>query len=790
MGIDGDYDEKEGGTLLEICDSFWDVPFGDETTTMSASMPNSYTVNTSAQHTSIPAGNDRSAPKNVLDVNQIMDWILGRHVIEDPTNVAGLPGSGFERDIDAHDCLEIGDVQDICPACTTSYCQAVDLSPFKSSLKLIYNDPSSQKWLVGNRYILHEVVDDHPEDEHVPVAEAARALRILAPGVPIPNVRAGWKQNGKIISISDNVTGERLYDIWWALSDGEREDIARQVAGYITEWRESDLGRISNFAAGPVYEHDNLFNTPAPDEGFGPFDSDLDLWRGVERRLRSADAVDEDTIQLLREYMPPSSPCVFTHGDLSSRNIIVHDETKEVMAIQGFEHAASLPAWAEDVAMHFCYCKEDEQWKALLSRHTRARGRGYQAALDWWSLWTAVEDGVGRDGIGMDPVRLESLKDRCRRWKKTEIRREPFSSALGHEGGAEAGAGARRLGLDAGYGESDRNESHASAVIRQAIKSDVLFRGTRNYRYHDSELSDGSWGASTDDEAEAEQEQDSEEDEQGRLDQIQQQLLSLATSARGPHPPQAMRALSREHIGRKPPPKPLPLGSDSLPGKQRSAIPPIALRDSSPDTGSESSFEPLAPEPRHRSTSRGRSQPSEKPRPENKGLRPLSLPAFALSESAKSKFRSAIDEGGEGETTGTTNEKIIVKALRSLSSIREDDFPDAIKDGAFAEAGKDAASSQPQRPDLGSKRTSMFRNRVAPGSLYAALSEARPRQDARSKSEERTRLANHGRDGDVSRGRPRPQSMLQPPTPSLHEDILGVDNGEENSARDGGLRNS
>ncbi|KAI3322188.1 hypothetical protein HD806DRAFT_501249 [Xylariaceae sp. AK1471] len=786
-----DDDQEEGGTLLAVCDSFWAAPFGDETATGSQKQNGDKPKTPAGDISTPPSRNHRTVSKHVLDTNRILDWLLGRHAIEDSTNEPGPPKWDHKHDINEDDdFLDIGDVQDICPACTTPYCQAVDSIPFKSSLKLIYNDPSSQKWLVGNRYILHEAVDDHPEDEYVPIVETSRALKILAPSVPVPKVRAGWKENGKIVTISDTVPGERLYGIWWDLSDAEREHIAKQVAQYIDQWRESDLGRISNLAGGPVYHHENLFGTQE-EGGFGPFSSDLDLWHAIERRLRNPDrriAVDEDTIQLLRDHAPPSSPCVFTHGDLSSRNIIVHNR-EEVAAITGFEHAASLPVWTEDVAMHFCYCREDEKWKALLSKHTRARSRGYQAALDWWSLWTAVED--GKDD-GMDPVRLESLKDRCRRWKKTEIRGDRFSSGSGR-----LGLGVRQAA------SSNKAESHARNLIHQAIKPDVLFWG-RNYRHQDS-MSDGSWGRSTDDELEEEQERDSEEDDQGESNaarkqmdstafhQMQQQLSTLTT---GPYPRQVLEALSREHIGRKPPPKPLPLGSLARSARA------VAFRDSSSDADSESGLESVAAgPPHHRSRSKDNKpqQSSDNPRPQHKGLRPLSLPAYALSESARSKLRSAVDEEaeGEGDAAGGSREETIAKALRSLSSIQEDDASNSAKEGsASAEAGKDAVGtgSKAQTEGQQRKRTSMFKNRVAPGSLYAALSEARPRQQrqhARSRSEERTRLAKNGQEQDVSRGagsRPRPQSVLQPPTPSFHHDVSGIRNGEGNSAKDGNYR--
>lgn len=566
-------DEEEGGTsltpLVAGAQSHDDADVGRSSG--NDDKPNNYGPDTHRA-----PNNPRSVPKTNLNKRRVLDWFLGRHArltsdhsIDDPA-----PQARDQIHDVVDDCLDIGDIQDICPACTTSYCQAVDSIPFTSSLKLIYNDTTSQKWLIGNKYILHEALDDQPGNEYVPLVEASRALRTLAPNIPVPKVRAGWKESGKVITITDTVPGERLYDIWWDLSDAERENIAKQVALHIESWRESDLGRISSLIGGPVHHHDNLFGST--EGGFGPFGSDLELWQAIEQNLKQKE-IPEDTIELLKDYMPPSSPCVFTHGDLSSTNILIHKG--EVAAITGFENAASLPAWAEAVSMHFCYCAEDEQWKALLSKYTR----NYRAALDWWSLWTAVEDGITNEG------QVESLANRCKRWKKTEIRGQPFWSIwLSHEDGAS-----RRLNIQTA---EDEAEVHVGHLIRQAIVPDLL-RG----RYGQEEAqSSRSWGCSSD---EGDRPTGARKRGLAPYHQIQQQHHSLVSSASGP-PRQVLEALRR----REPSP-PQPLSGESTP------VAATYSSDTSPNVQSS------------RPQSRNYSEISESAGSETRGLRPLSLPS-------------------------------------------------------------------------------------------------------------------------------------------------------------------
>ncbi|KAI0416107.1 hypothetical protein F5X98DRAFT_200720 [Xylaria grammica] len=616
----------------------------------------------------------RPAPKSLLNASRIIDWILGRRDYSLPQgSTDNLESEIWEQKqgVDDDDHFDIGDVQDLCPACTTSYYQAVDSIPFQSTLNLTYNDPISQKWLIGNKYVLHEAIDDHPEDEYVPLVEAERALKSLAPEVPMPKVRAGWKENGKVITISDTVRGERLYDIWWDLSGEEREHIAKQVAGYIESWRETDLGRISGLTSGPVYHHDNLLGVT--EEGFGPFGSDLDLWQSIEARLEGK-RIDEDTAQLLYDYMPPSSPCVFTHGDLSSVNIIVHQG--EVVAITGFENAASLPAWAEHVALHFCCCAEDEQWKALLSKHTR----GYRAALDWWSLWTAVEDG----DLDSGDARLESLKARCRRWRRTEILDRPFGSAWpSHEGGA-----AKRM-------DTRMAENAPEDLARRVTRPD-------RPRYEDL-LSDTSWECSTDDE----QGHGSEDDGAG------------AGRKRGLTPYQRMQRRCRTVLESANGSLRYALG-ESL-DKRRHRV-PIAARYPS-DTDSETDAESTPSRPQ----SSARPGSSAGPQLKSKGLRPLSLPSIALSERARDQLRSA----GASLTSPDT---------APLQSIREDApgekppnrasrekrtslFGDRARPGSLY-AALSAASTE-ARPRRHTRSRS--EERVFSGDVRADVSRVRPR---------------------------------------------------------------
>ncbi|KAI0146857.1 hypothetical protein GGR57DRAFT_478579 [Xylariaceae sp. FL1272] len=136
------------------------------------------------------------------------------------------------------------------------------------------------------------------------------------------------------MTISERAQGERLYDIWWRLSSKERTNIATEVARSIDKWRQLKSASISSLNNGPIYTQPNILGT------LGPFKSDWQFWQAIRRRLRR-NGIDSAMIQFLEDHMPRSNPYVFTHGDLSTMNIIVRGS--KVTCILGLENSAFMP---------------------------------------------------------------------------------------------------------------------------------------------------------------------------------------------------------------------------------------------------------------------------------------------------------------------------------------------------------------------------------------------------------------------------------------------------------------
>ncbi|KAI1205303.1 uncharacterized protein F4807DRAFT_287490 [Annulohypoxylon truncatum] len=759
----------------------------------------------------------RSRLRNLPDMQRVINWIMGRNLMTNggaqlverqAKTSEGKAVKAEERQESEQlfrqpklvddDFLDIGDVQDICPACTTPYCTALESLPFKGSLRLSYNDPETHTWSISDKYILTESVDDEgPEQTQVTLVRATQLLK--RSNVPVPNVLAGWKENGRIITISEKAEGERLYDIWWDLDQDEREEIAKEVARHMNRWRLCVADSISSLSGGAVWGHDHLFGTRR--EGFGPFENDERLWDAIHAKLREKN-VHETVIQTLRDYMPESAPCLLTHGDVSSYNVLVRDG--RVSAILGLEKAARLPAWAEYVAAHFCCCKEDEQWKAMLTRHMTR----YPRTRDWWALWAAVRSGAS-NGSGM---RVAKLVARCRRWEMSPREKRAYD-------------------LDADDGEWPRDDDEEEGeenvppdYRRQSILSEELMPGL-DLR-HNTWEEEGGGG-----------EKEKEKGKRRRTEfehtpQQQKKLMKPRRYAELLEDPdwqepvgsqsgdsdiiiplnelalseiekrmEAERARLREREaaggGSPAPPRRISIErwlAESVRGRR--AIRPLLSKITTTDQKGEGA--PVIVSPTKSPPWRERQRSFERPQSNNnasKGLRPLSLTQAGggggLTEAAKKNLRE-IGERQERLEEATESDSR-ERALRDLEGGGED--VDAVAGMAGTgtagipvdktpEDKEQARRSEPvPQTQTQGKRASIFRERTRPGSLYLAVAtagaEGRTRRYRRSLSEERAeeevvvteeqekeqqgQEQEQGQGADQPPPRARPQSVTTPP---------------------------
>ncbi|KAI0850412.1 hypothetical protein F5Y00DRAFT_37698 [Daldinia vernicosa] len=679
----------------------------------------------------------QSGLKSLPQVHRIVDWIMGRNVIiqEDKPSAkwlsaAGNVGkssksskSGMREGGEVHfngkrliedDFFDIGDVKDICPACTTPYCQALDSLPFKSSLKLGYNDPETHTWLIGDKYVMTEEIDDEWSEEADVTLTLATELIRKATRVPVPNIIAGWKENQKVITITERVPGQRLYDIWWDLRDDQREKIAKEVGRHIDQWRRMTSDRISTLGGGPVRRHGHLFGSSQ--EGFGPFRSDKEVWSAIHRRLKKK-KVGEDLIQILKDYMPESAPCVFTHGDLSTANILIHNG--RVSAILGLDNAACLPVWAEYVAVHFCYCKEDEQWKAMLSKHMKS----YARAKDWWALWTAVEKNASKKHIA-------ALVVRCQRWQRPPQNKRTFDPELPSEK-KQQDVSDLNLMPESHLRPPAQNRHHKTYSPYRAALSRKLLKG----RHFSELLNDVNWesavhggseegdmvgGSKANSSAVTEPQTQATVGVEKDLGRFIRETRDEAYEAKRVG---IERWLSESERGREYFPRPLVIQRTT---NDKEDVPP--------------QMSPVKDPPWRERDRRDRLRSFERRDNDSKGLRPFSLALSLLSDNAKEALRE-VDKKGEDGNESHTREQFIEETLRSLESSPVDPIVDDITVAPIPQQGKEEVEDS---VDTEKKRSSIFTRKTSPGLLYLTLAnaaaEGKSKRYRRSFSEEETSL--------------------------------------------------
>lgn len=93
---------------------------------------------------------------------------------------------------------------------------------------------------------------------------------------------------------------------------------------------------------------------------------------------KSWEDVPEKARQRLRERIPPATPYTFTHGDLTSVNIMVEDGN--LAGIIDWEGGGYFPVRWEFTSAGISLGSEDREWKNLLRKHMP----DYTEARQFW----------------------------------------------------------------------------------------------------------------------------------------------------------------------------------------------------------------------------------------------------------------------------------------------------------------------------------------------------------------------------------------------------------------------
>ncbi len=244
-------------------------------------------------------------------------------------------------------------------------------------------------WALGSERILKEI---HSSPNYDRSAEL-RAVELLREktNVPIPSTTDHWVAEGVLFITQTSLPGESLLKRMRAgtVTPADLADIALQVAGYVEQWRSSlQSDKCANLEGRPVKSRPKSL-THYPAAPTSVCDSDQAIWEQMFLPAVQVPWIPPETLQFLRETMPSCTPFVFSHLDLTPRNIMVQGNV--VTGLANFDHCAYWPSWFEQLAATSHSTDEEFEFyeHGQLHRHEALGGSGHAKA--WWTYWTVLQ---------------------------------------------------------------------------------------------------------------------------------------------------------------------------------------------------------------------------------------------------------------------------------------------------------------------------------------------------------------------------------------------------------------
>ena len=173
----------------------------------------------------------------------------------------------------------------------------------------------------------------------------ASSIRFISQrtSIPVPKVICAFEHRGVTYIVMERIDGQMVGSGWLNRSVASRTKILTQLRGLIQQMRDipapSDVG-VANVDGGAIYD----CRLPGPSLHFGPF-RDVAHFHHHLRRGFEHDTRLEPEINRLIDLGSGQWSIVFTHGDLSSLNILVQGD--KVVGIVDWETAGWYPAYWE-----------------------------------------------------------------------------------------------------------------------------------------------------------------------------------------------------------------------------------------------------------------------------------------------------------------------------------------------------------------------------------------------------------------------------------------------------------
>ncbi|USP80544.1 kinase-like protein [Curvularia clavata] len=174
----------------------------------------------------------------------------------------------------------------------------------------------------------------------------ASALQFIAKhtSIPVPRVYCAFIHQHRTYIVMERMRGEPVARGWTRRSEESKAKILDQLKKMVEEMRRisppEDVG-VASVNGGPLYD----VRLPGTAFYFGPFKTVQDFHKFLRNDLKAHPGLSADVNELISRQENTSSGLVFTHGDLSSFNILASGD--EVVGIIDWETAGWYPSYWE-----------------------------------------------------------------------------------------------------------------------------------------------------------------------------------------------------------------------------------------------------------------------------------------------------------------------------------------------------------------------------------------------------------------------------------------------------------
>ncbi|KAF2137376.1 uncharacterized protein K452DRAFT_235979 [Aplosporella prunicola CBS 121167] len=179
---------------------------------------------------------------------------------------------------------------------------------------------------------------------HVCLAEAS-TMRFIAQktSIPVPKVYCAFKRGDWTYIVMEKISGDMIGQGWVQRSEESKASILFELKRLVQEMRDIPASGpgVHNVDGGPLFDP----RLPGPSLRIGPFESIQAFHQHLRGGLHPDPNLDPKVNELIELQDGPWPPPNFTHGDLSSLNILSQED--KIVGIIDWETAGWFPSYWE-----------------------------------------------------------------------------------------------------------------------------------------------------------------------------------------------------------------------------------------------------------------------------------------------------------------------------------------------------------------------------------------------------------------------------------------------------------